>query len=889
MKRFATLLAACAVLFTAALPASAQTEPLQVDAVDVSGYPEATATVTAPRELVGTDLTADAFTVREGGRQRSVTVTQMPSDDLEIVLALDTSGSMVDAMDSAKDAAMAFIDRLPAGVHVSVLGFGTEPAVGADFTTDKDTLKDAVAALEPRGETALYDAVGAALDQFPDGSSTRRSIVLLSDGGDTVSSTTLDDATNLLGDNDVTLYAVELQSAESDPEILQQLAGVTDGRMVSANDADALTGVYEEVLSALVNQYILSFELQGQGQTKLQLDLNKDGVRRSAEKVVELPIPSPEVELPGEPATVRVLSTDTENFPEVELRVLAPRQLSGRELNDDAFTVTERGRDQPATVTRIDSVDLEVVLMLDTSGSMQGEPLSIAKEAASQFLDHLPSGTQVALQTFSEEQVVAKPMTTDLDAIREAIQDLEAGGETALYDAADAAAGLFTGRDGTARTIVLLTDGGDTVSETTFDQAAARFAAENVNLQVVQIESPEADVSGLRELAEPVGGAVTAAKDDTALQAAYRGVAADVANQYILRYESTANGPTQLRVTVSTDDVRAQTTRNVELPPAGIVAGLLASKTLLYAGLASCYIAMALVILLLLAPAERRTQLAGAAARLGTRKTGLAELANRVTAYADQTLIAHGWSGSLNAALERAGINLRPGEFVVLAASAMVAATAVGLLLGGILLALILVIIVGLTVKVGLKFLGDRRAGRFAEQLSDTLQLLAGSLRAGYGIMQAIDSVSREADDPTADEFRRLMMEVRLGRDLNDALDAMAIRIGNEDFQWIVQAMEIHREIGGDLAEVLETVAGTIRERDQIRRQVKALSAEGRLSAYILLALPFGVGFMIYLSSPDYIGELTNGGLLGWGLIGIGLFLMTVGALWLKKITKLVF
>ena len=130
----------------------------------------------------------------------------------------------------------------------------------------------------------------------------------------------------------------------------------------------------------------------------------------------------------------------------------------------------------------------------------------------------------------------------------------------------------------------------------------------------------------------------------------------------------------------------------------------------------------------------------------------------------------------------------------------------------------------------------DRRRARFSDQLGDTLQLLAGSLRAGYGLLQAIDAVAQEAEEPTRQEFRRLVIETRLGRDLTDALHSMADRVGGEDFEWVVQAIEIHREVGGDLAEVLDTVAGTIRERNQLHRQVKALSAEGRLSAYVLMA-----------------------------------------------------
>ena len=168
------------------------------------------------------------------------------------------------------------------------------------------------------------------------------------------------------------------------------------------------------------------------------------------------------------------------------------------------------------------------------------------------------------------------------------------------------------------------------------------------------------------------------------------------------------------------------------------------------------------------------------------------------------------------------------------------------------------------------------------------LQLLSGSLRAGYSITQAADAVASESASPTKEEFRRLLVEIRLGRDLGDALDAMDRRINNDDFSWFVQAVEIHREVGGDLAQVLDAVAATIRDRNRIRGQVKALSAEGKLSAYVLAALPFGVGGILALINPDYLGELTSSA-FGYGMILFGMFLMGIGALWLKKTVRLDF
>ena len=146
-----------------------------------------------------------------------------------------------------------------------------------------------------------------------------------------------------------------------------------------------------------------------------------------------------------------------------------------------------------------------------------------------------------------------------------------------------------------------------------------------------------------------------------------------------------------------------------------------------------------------------------------------------------------------------------------------------------------------------------KRQEAFADQLEQTLPLMAGSLRAGFSVTQAIDAVARESDEPTASEFRRVVVETRLGRDTDEALGALAERVESEDFRWVVQAIEIHRQVGGDLSEVLDNVYATIRDRNGVRRQIQALSGEGKLSAIILFVLPFGTA-----RSEEHTSELQS-------------------------------
>jgi tight adherence protein B len=263
----------------------------------------------------------------------------------------------------------------------------------------------------------------------------------------------------------------------------------------------------------------------------------------------------------------------------------------------------------------------------------------------------------------------------------------------------------------------------------------------------------------------------------------------------------------------------------------------------------------------------------------------VSELANRATLVAEQVLDRRGRRNSLNEALERAGLALRPGEFLVLAACAALTAMAAGTVVAGFWLGILFAGLSAVGCRVALGILAGRRRSQFSDQLGDTLQLLAGSLRAGYGLLQAVDSVAAEAGRPTRDEFRRIVVETRLGRDLGESLHAAAERVGGEDFEWVVQAIDIHRQVGGDLAQVLDNVASTIRERNQVRRQVKALTAEGRISAYILLALPIFLAFAIRLINPSYFSALTYG--LGLVMSIAGLVMMALGALWMRKLCRL--
>jgi Flp pilus assembly protein TadB len=212
----------------------------------------------------------------------------------------------------------------------------------------------------------------------------------------------------------------------------------------------------------------------------------------------------------------------------------------------------------------------------------------------------------------------------------------------------------------------------------------------------------------------------------------------------------------------------------------------------------------------------------------------------------------------LSGRLELAAIARKPAEWVLIGGcAAVVIAAAVSVLTGNVVIGALLGALVGwLGMRMLLSILIRRRRGAFAEQLPDLLQLLASSLQSGFSLPQALDAVTRETAQPSGGEFARALAEARLGADLEGCLETIADRMDSDDLRWLVMAIRIQRGIGGNLAEVVTTIVSTIRERAYLRRQVIALTSEGRLSAYVLIALPLAIGAFLFITRPTYMRPL---------------------------------
>lgn len=264
----------------------------------------------------------------------------------------------------------------------------------------------------------------------------------------------------------------------------------------------------------------------------------------------------------------------------------------------------------------------------------------------------------------------------------------------------------------------------------------------------------------------------------------------------------------------------------------------------------------------------------------------LAGLADVVTAVARRGLGER--EGPLADALVLAGVKQRPQDVAVLVGSAMVGLFAVGFVFQGPVAGAILACLSPLGAWAWLRIRTGRRRAAFSAQLDETLQMLAGGLRSGYSLPQAAATVATEAAEPTCEEFSRVINEARVGRPLVEALEDAARRVRSDDFFWVVQAIAINREVGGNLADVLDGVGETIRERIHLKRQVDALAAEGKLSAVILCLLPVVMLGLMSIVNPTYLfkfGEST----LGIAMLVVGGVMMVIGVLWMRSMVNLKF
>lgn len=595
---------------------------------------------------------------------------------------------------------------------------------------------------------------------------------------------------------------------------------------------------------------------------------------------------------------------------------------AGQSVDQGSVKVTIGGQPVEATTQLASDSDSlpkrTTVLTIDTSGSMaeQGfvEP---AKQAARAYLDAVPADVLVGLVSFNSQPAIVVQPTTDHDAVAAALDTLQFRGGTALFDAVIQANRLL-GDEG-IRSQLLLSDGRDTESSNSGENAAKSLVDSDVTLDAVAL-GPQVDLTQLQALARAGNGVVVEAGDSQQLTDVFTSAAAAQAGAVAITavvpeplrgtsvnvvVNATAGGQavTDEALYIGGAEPTAAPTQDfgpVPVPPAD--PGIFGTTWILPVSLAVIGLGLFVLLAVAFLSTDRESQQAGRLRRRLSRYSltprqesaaatsgalGDSGVARSAVELAGRVVQRRDIDTALGTKLEAAGVPLRPAEWLLIHIGIAVGLAILFTLLSGFsVLATLIGLAIGLLLPYAyLAIKDERRKSRFAAQLPDTLQLLSGSLAAGYSLPQAIDTVVRETDGPMAAELNRAIVEARLGVPIEDALETVARRMNSVDFAWVVMAIRIQREVGGNLAEVLSNVAATMRERERLRRQVEVLSAEGRLSAVILALLP--ILFIVYLviARPDYLSVLYTTP-LGILMIIVGVILLIGGSFWLRKVVK---
>jgi tight adherence protein B len=604
---------------------------------------------------------------------------------------------------------------------------------------------------------------------------------------------------------------------------------------------------------------------------------------------------------------ISIRDVDVSEFPTVRLIVSTREAI---ELRDGEVEVVENGLAVDVGEVHLlgegDRVD--AVLAIDVSNSMRGRPLSTALAAARTFVAGVPASMPLGVVTFSDEPAVLSPLAEDRASVERAVTSIgdSTSAGTALFDAVATAVGMFDTESNVQHNLILVTDGRNTTGDA--DLAGAVEAAETAGMHVftIGLAGPATDEATLRILARSTGGTYAAISPDE-LGAVYAGLAREFSSQYVVEYRSKSPLGTAIRTSAHLPVGSASVgflapgapglgteTRAIAQTPgfwAGSVGmGLIALLTFLTVG------ALGLASLRLDARRRRQRQLSsrlipesvehGWDAETATGVDGRARMPSQLTLVADHLVGGRSTGQRLARKLEHAGWAIGSGEFLTIVFIGVILLGVLGFVFASVLGALAGVTLGAFAPFVVLSHAAGRRLAAIQGQLADTLMVIASSMRAGHSFLQSLDSAAKEIDQPAAGEFGRVLREIRLGRDTDDALAALVERVGSQDLEWAVTAIEVQRKIGGNLAEVLETVANTIRERDTLRRQMRVLSAESRISVVVLTVLPILIAIYLMVVNPDYLRTLTT--TTPGKIISItALALMGIGYLWMKRIVRL--
>jgi tight adherence protein B len=594
----------------------------------------------------------------------------------------------------------------------------------------------------------------------------------------------------------------------------------------------------------------------------------------------------------------QLTESSTSGFPDKAYLVTLP---STRPLNTSQVQVSEN--ESPVVglgVTPPGGDKSGAVLLIDASNSMQGAPINNATAAARAFLAERKKDLPVAIVVFGPDDSVLSDFTTDGAKLQAAVASTPATSEgTHIYDALANVADLAKDQGLERTTVVLLSDGTDVGSATTRAAALQTAADEHIRVISVGLSSPQYDPETLKTLANGTGGKYVESATPAALQPIFQEIGQQLSNEYELTYRSLLapqqKAAVQVKVAGLAPAKASYTTPALNVTPQGTFdqgfsGDVITSPWLMIFVVVAVLALVGFAIFSAIDVRNRslRRRMAQYVTVPSEEESRLrrAEVAQMLADTAQRTVGGQRWWQRFETDVELGGFGLSP--------LAIAGWTIVGGILASIVAAIVFQslwgLLLGLLAPFVSRYIVSRRVRKmrkaFEEQLADNLDVLAGAMRTGHSTMGALSVMADSAIEPSKSEFRRVLQDEQLGVPIDDALMVMARRMQSEDGEQVALVMRLQREAGGNTAEVLDRVAEVIRGRMELRRLVEVLTAQARISRWILTLLPVGVLLMLIMSGGDYLDPMLSS-LFGKIALVFGAVLVLIGSLWIKQISKL--
>ena len=596
-------------------------------------------------------------------------------------------------------------------------------------------------------------------------------------------------------------------------------------------------------------------------------------------------------------ASVEIRGVDATTYPRAQATVVTSQP------SKDAPQLTEGGKPAAGVLAKNLGESRSICLAVDHSQSMRGAPLAEATAAARAFVAGKLPTDRICVTSFATKELLLAPFTDSEAEAGAALAGIKVDPVkgTALYDDVRLASQTLAEEEGRARIIILVTDGNETQSSATLADAIKAAQEAETTVYVVAIESKAFTPGPLKYLAKRTGGRYFGTPTPQALPGIYAELAAELKRTWRLDYVTSARpGESPLLVAhvpgLGRDSARAPIPASADVEEPG---GLLPAAAYGKGGSTGLGLLVGLLILLAVALVFASANADRVKAQVQKHIAPKPKRAKKTKQKQDRLRSLHGlfqlteqalgttrvWH-KLARLIERADLQLKTAELFYMSAGSCIVLGLLATAVGSSGLLSLASLVIGALIPLGFVWMkARRRLAAFENQLPDLLIGIAASLKAGHSFKQALQAIVDEGVEPAGKEFNRVLTETRLGRPLDDALNDMAERVGSNNLSFIVTAIAVQTQVGGSLASLFDMVADTVRNRQQFARKIKALTAMGRMSAYVLVALPFGLCAALTLLNPTYMAPLFQTS-SGHKMIVVSLVMMGIGSLLLKKIVS---